>query len=182
MKVQEILKELEFYTGTFPRKAIQEAIASRERITPGLLRIIEEAKQNVQQLVHEETYMAHIYALYLLAQFREKRAYPLIVDFFSIPGEITLDLTGDLVTEDLGRILASVSGGDTSLMKLLVENESANEYVRNAALEGLLTLVACGERSREEIMAYYQSLFRGKLARRDSYVWNGLVSCSGSIP
>jgi len=159
MKIKEVLRELEFNYGTFPGKAIEEAVANKERITPELLRIIEEASQNVQELVYQEGYMAHIYAMYLLAQFQEERAYPLIVNFFSIPGEITLDLTGDVVTEDLGRILASVCHGDTSLMKQLVENEDANEYVRDAALKGLLILVAVGEKSREEIIAYYQSLF-----------------------
>ena len=178
MNTWEILRELEVSSGIFPRKALEEAIAHRERITPGLLGILEKAERDVQELVHREDYMAHIYAMYLLAQFREKRAYPLIVDFFSIPGEITLDLTGDVVTEDLGRILASVSWGDTSLMESLAENEKANEYVRNAALGGMLALVACGERSREEIMAYFQSLFRGKLTRECPHVWNGLVSCS----
>ena len=137
MKIQEILKELEFNYGVFPRTAVEEAIANQERIIPELLSIIEEAKLNVQASVYQERYMAHIYAMYLLAQFREERAYPLIADFFSIPGKITLDLTGDVVTEDLSRILASVSHGDTSLMEQLVENEEANEYVRNAALKGV---------------------------------------------
>jgi hypothetical protein len=183
MKIKEILRELEFNYGTFPRKAIEEAVANKERITPELLRIIEEASQNVQELVYQESYMAHIYAMYLLAQFQEERAYPLIVNFFSIPGEITLDLTGDVVTEDLGRILASVCHGDTSLMKQLVENEDANEYVRDAALKGLLILVAVGEKSREEIIAYYQSLFRGKLERKPSHVWSGLVGyCTDLYP
>ena len=59
--------------------------------------------------------MAHIYAMFLLAQFREKRAYPLIVDFFSAPGDIAAEATGDVVTEYLSRILASVCGGDVSL-------------------------------------------------------------------
>ena len=125
MRIKEILKELEFNTGTFPRQAVEAAIANRERITPELLRIIEQATQNVEALLHKERYMAHLYAMYLLAQFREKRAYPLIVDFFSIPGEITLDITGDFVTEDLGRVLASVSWGDTSLMEKLVEEIEA---------------------------------------------------------
>lgn len=181
MEVQEILKELEFSYSVFPRKAIEEAIAKREQITPELLKILEHAEQNVQELVYQEDYMAHIFAMYLLAQFRERRAYPLIAKFFSIPGRITMDLTGDVVTEDLGRILASVSGGDISLMTSLVEDEEANEYVRDAALEGMVTLVARGERSREEIMAYVQSLFRGKLRREHSHIWNGLVDASTDL-
>jgi len=181
VKIQEIVKELELNYGTFPRQAVEAAIANRERITPELLRIIEEATQNVEALYYRERYMAHLYAMYLLAQFRERRAYPLIVDFFSIPGEITLDMTGDFVTESLGRVLASVSWGDTSLMEKLIENEAANEWVRGAALRGLVTLVACGEKSREEVMAYYQSLFRGRLAREYSHVWDGLLSCSTEL-
>lgn len=177
MKIQEILEELEFNYGVFPRKAVEEAIAKREQIIPELLKIIEHAEQNVQELVYQEIYIAHIYAMYLLAQFRESRAYPLIVRFFSIPGEITLDLTGDVVTEDLGRILASVSHGDISLITSLIENENANEYVRGAALEGLVTLVARGQKSRDEIMTYFQSLFRGKLEREQPLVWAILVSC-----
>lgn len=181
MRIREILKELEFNYGTLPRKALQAAVANKEQITPELLRVIEEAKQNVQELRYQENYMAHIYAMYLLAQFREERAYPLIADFFSIPGEITLDLTGDVVTEDLNRILASVSGGDTSCMKALIENESVHEYVRDAALQAMLVLVARGEKSREEVMSYYQSLFRGGLEREPALVWSGLVSCCSDL-
>jgi hypothetical protein len=172
-----ILQELEYYEGTFPRRALAQAIANREEITPALLRIIKDATECLQKLVDEGSYMAHIYAMYLLAQFREKRAYPLIVDLFSIPGEITLDLTGDLVTEDLGRILASVSHGDTSLTKSLVEDPSANEFVRNAALGCLVTLWAEGAQSRDELIAYFQYLYRGGIERKPSYVWSGLVSC-----
>ena len=181
MTIQEILKELEFNNGTFPRGAVEEAMAKREEITPELLRILQTAKGTLTRLVLQETYFAHIYALYLLAYFREKRAYPLIADFFSIPGRTTLEVTGDLVTEGLCRILASVCHGDLSLMKKLAEDENANEYVRDAALRGMLTLVAVREEPRDEIMSYYQSLFRGKLEREPSHVWSGLVSCSADL-
>ena len=150
MDVQEILPQLATNTRTFPREAVAQAIAQRETMTPELLRVLVEAQHNIEHLRESES-MTHIYAMYLLAQFREPRAYPLIVEFFSIPGDIALDTTGDVATEDLGRILASVSCGDIRLMTALVENEHANEYVRVAALRGLLTLVACGEQSRDAI-------------------------------
>ena len=86
-----------------------------------------------------------------------------------------------MATEDLGRILASVSCGDIRLMTALVENAHANEYVRVAALRGLLTLVACGEQARDDIVAYYRQLFQGKIARNISFVWNGLVSASNAL-
>ena len=180
MDVQEILQQLETNTGTFPREGVAQAIAQREAITPELLRVLAEAQHNIEDLPESDS-MAHIYAMYLLAQFREPRAYPLIVEFFSIPGDIALDTTGDVATEDLGRILASVSWGDIRLMTALVENEHANEYVRVAALRGLVTLVACGEQSRDDIIAYFQRLFQGRLARDVSFVWTGLVSASNDL-
>ncbi len=126
--------------------------------------------------------MIHIYAMYLLAQFRETRAYPLLVQVFSAPGELPMDLAGDVVTGDLGRILASVSDGDISGMTSLVENERANEYVRSAALKGLVTLVACGKRSRDEVMAYFRGLIR-TLDRTPSNAWNSLASrCADLCP
>jgi Protein of unknown function (DUF1186) len=126
MDVQEILQQFATATGTFPREAVAQAIAQREAITPELLRVLAEAQHTIEDLPESDP-MAHIYAMYLLAQFREPRAYPLIVEFFSIPGDIALDTTGDVATEDLGRILASVSCGDIRLMTALIENAHANE-------------------------------------------------------
>jgi len=174
------LQELKYNTGVFPRRALQEALAHKDEIVPALLKVIEDAK-SLPEVLYEDRYMEHIYAMYLLAQFRERSAYPLIVDFFSIPGDITVDSTGDVVTEDLHRILASVSHGDTSLIKALAENDDANEYVRGAALDALLTQLVCGEATRQEVMAYYASLFRGGLTRKPSLAWASLVSCSTDL-
>ena len=121
--------------------------------------------------------MAHIYAMFLLAQFREKRAYPLIVNLFSHPGDTSDNIAGDFVCEDLPRVPASVCHGDTTPIKQLIENRDADEYVRDAGLRVLLILVLHGKKTREEILKYHKSLFRGKLEREPSMVWNGLISC-----
>ena len=152
-------------------------MARREQVTPVLLQILEEAAHNVEDIYEQEDYMAHIYAMFLLAQFREKRAYPLVVDFFSAPGDISLEATGDVVTEYLSRILASVCRGDASLAKRLAENEAADEFVRNAALESLVCLVAAGQMPREDVLAYYKGLLESGLSKQPSHFWNGLVSC-----
>src|SRR2546428_12326918 len=78
---------------------------------------------------------------------------------FSAPAESIHDLAGDVVTEGLGSILASVSGGDIGGMTALAENAKADEYVRAAGLDGLLTPGACGLRNREEGVAYFFPLF-----------------------
>ena len=187
MELTEIIAELENYTGKFPRQALERAIEEREAITPVLLETLEEWKNNLEGLIDMPDYFLHIYALYLLAQFKEPKAYPLIIEFFSAPGKITLDVTGDLVTEDLARILASVSNGNIEPLKQIIENPQINEYVRGAALQSLLVLVAQGIISRELVIEYFEELFKTLLEqersydREPSFIWTNLVTNSAIL-
>ena len=181
MEVNEILKQLEFNTGKFPRRAVEAAVACPDKIVPELLRILEHAVEHPEEIEREQGYLAHIYAMFLLAQFRETKAYPLIVRFCQLPGELLLDLTGDVVTEDMDRILASVCGGDTSLIEELIENPDVNEYVRNAACRSLNALVAEGALARKTVVSYYKSLLNEKLERDLSFIWSGLAACCDRI-
>jgi hypothetical protein len=182
MEIENILHELRYLeTGHFPREALEAAIAQRETITPHLLQALEDAPRLLERLVAEEDCMLPLYAFYLLAQFRETRAYPLIVAFFSQPGELPLDMTGDFVTEDLGRVLASVSGGDTTPMKTLIEDPQVNEYTRAAAMGGLITLFVEDAITRETVIAYFRDLFQGGLEHEYSHAWDALVSHSNRI-
>jgi Protein of unknown function (DUF1186) len=63
----------------------------------------------------------------------------------------------------------------------LIENDATDEWVRGAALSGLVTLVAAGRKSRDEIVSYFAGLFRGKLVRKWSHVWDTLVSYSSDL-
>ena len=183
MDIDEILKALTtLETGYFPREALEAAIAQREAITPHLLRVLEETREDeLERMFAETNYMLPLYALYLLAQFRETRAYPLIVDIFAIPGEDVHDAFGDLVTEDLNRILASVSGGDVKGLHRLIEDPLVDEYVRAAAMEALVVMVAQDVLTREAVIAYFQYLFRGGLEREYSFAWDALVSESKDL-
>ena len=176
MDILDILRQMERNEGYFARAAVTEALARRDEIVPELLRILEAVADDPQRYAKEPDYMALTYAMFLLARFRETRACPLLVRIFSAPGETAFDLVGETVTEDLCSILASVSGGDLSGMRALIENEQANEYVRSAAMKGLLTLVATGQCTRDEVMEYFASLF-GKLERTPGHAWNALASC-----
>lgn len=126
MDVHEILQELDRNQGYFPRLVVEEAIARREEIVPELLRILDEAVRNPYPLAEDGNRMAHLYACYLLAQFREPRLYPLLLRLFSLPDDLPEHLLDDSLTMDGSRMLASVCEGDMSGMATLVENENAN--------------------------------------------------------
>ena len=183
MEVAEILDRVQRLEGKFEREAVEAAIARKEEVTPELLRVLEEIadQERARQLGAESDYMAHLYAMFLLAQFRETRAYPLVVKISMLPSDLVDSLFGDFITESLGSVLASVCGGDLKGIQSIIEDEDANEWVRGAALSSLVTLVAAGVKSREEILSYFSSLFRGKLTDRNEIVWSDLVVFSTDL-
>jgi len=182
MTIPEILKALEPYTERFPMEAMRAAIQQREAITPELLRAVEAVAENPEHYARREDHMLHIFALYLLAQFREKRAYPLVVKMFSAPGETPFDLAGDTVTERLNSIFASVYDGNPVPLQALVENEAANGYVRDAAIEAFLILEHSGQMPRQAVVEYFRGLFGGRLQRTPSHAWNSLVCAVADLP
>jgi hypothetical protein len=97
------------------------------------------------------------------------------VTFASLPGELPHELAGDFVTEDLGRVLASVCGGDLRLLRELIEGAEINEYVRGEAMHALLCLVASGSVEREDALAYFGELLRTDFARRPSHALDELI-------
>src|SRR5258708_191579 len=106
LDVAAILQQLEAPSRKFARAAVEAAVARRDEVIPELLRILEDTLNNAAQRATDGRYNAHLYAMFLLAQFRETRAYPLVVRLASLPEALLDDLTGDFVTEDLGKILA----------------------------------------------------------------------------
>ena len=171
----DFLQPLERFRRPFPREAMEAAIARREESIPHLLHAIEWAEANPDGANNADPpYMMHLYAIYLLAQFREPRAYEPLVRLARHPA---IDgLLGDTIGEDLDAILAAVCGGDTRLIEELIEDDNMNEWVRGAAVRSLAALMCAHIRSSEDISGYLGRLLRGRLTRNPSFVWDAIVA------
>jgi hypothetical protein len=176
--MNELLKEIQYNNGKFPEEQLKEIINRKEEFIPELLEILKNAKENYEDIIEEPEYFGHIYASFLLAQFKEAQSFKLIIDLVSLPDEIPDQMFGDLLTEELHKILASVCGGDTEPIKKLVEDRNVNEYVRCAAIKSFIALLGEGVISQSEVLEYYKSLYEGKLERETSQVWNELICSS----
>lgn len=182
MTVAETLDQLSYgYHGRFPRKAFLAAVEQREAITPGLLSILEHAIANPEEVAQDRDYMGPLCAMYLLAEFREPRAYPLLIRFFRLDHDLVDAVVGDLITEALDRILASVCAGDIGPMQAMVEDATLNEFTRSAALSGLAVLVVQDVIPRDEVVAYFRELWQGRLEREHSFVWSQLACLSADL-
>jgi hypothetical protein len=173
--IQEILEELRYFRVPFPAEAVESAIELKEEITPHLLRLLEETVENPEAVDDDES-CGYLYALFLLAKFREQRAWPLLVRLVSAPDGAD-EVLGDVITESLDGIMASVCGDDIAGVKALIENPAIFDMVRGAAVNAIVRLVVGGRLDREEAMAYFATLFQ-TLERKPGEVWNSLgTSC-----
>jgi hypothetical protein len=105
MSPSQILAELSLEESEPPSEALESADGHRQVLVEPLLHAIDCGLANPLDASPEETTLFS-YALYLLAKWREPRAYPYVVRWLSLPGEAPFDIAGDIVTQDdqsLGR-------------------------------------------------------------------------------
>jgi Protein of unknown function (DUF1186)/SEC-C motif len=164
--------------------ALLAAVAQRDAITPELIAAIDRVSADPAHYLEDREDCLHLFAIYLLAQFREARALDAFLRFFSLPGEQALDLTGDMVTENGAAVLASVCGGDPAPLFKLIHDEAVNQFVRGQAIDGLMVQFVWGERPRDAIVEDLRLLFHMLPRPGEACVWAGLTSliCDFQVP
>ena len=172
---EQILAELSVVRDTQPLEALQSADAHRAALVEPLLQAIERGLANPSSLPDGEG-MLFSYATYLLAKWRETRAYPYVIRWLSLPGEGASDVGGGTLTDAGKVLLASVCDGNLEPIKQLALNREANEFCRGQALEALAILANWGEVPRDSIEDYFLWFAREGLEREFSQVWNNLCS------
>jgi len=171
IEVPDFMKPLETLVRPFPSAAVEEVIARRGESTPYLLEVLAWTEANAAEV--PRSFMLHEYALFVLAQFREVRAYDVAVRIAR--SRHVHQLLGETVSSGLGPILASLSGGDTRLIQTLIEDEEADEFARSSGICAMGALFRTGLLPRQSFSEYLGVLFDGGLRREHSFVWDELV-------
>ena len=140
MDLEAIEQALSYYSGTLPEAALRAAVNQRETVTPLLLSSLQKIADNPEWFVNEDDYILPIFALFLLAEFGESKAYSIVVSLFTTNDKDFTDAFGDFVTEDLQRVLASICTDDLEPIKQVIETPSIDEFVRSAFLRSLVSL------------------------------------------
>lgn len=109
LDVDEVLFELAEHDG-FPRRALESAVAHQDAVAPAFMEAIE-AYLTIPDLNQGEE-PAVFFMVHLLAQFRERQAYPLLMRLFSLHPDRLHRILGNATTETLPRITISVFDGD----------------------------------------------------------------------
>lgn len=118
----------------------------------------------------------------LLGHFREPRSHSSIVKLAGLSGDLSDKLLGDTITEDLSAILYLTCGGSLEFIKSLATKEDANDFCRKAAFDATVLAVADGIVPREEVVAFFSSMFDHlKATGSRSYVWSLLADAARDL-
>ena len=173
--IQSLLAKFDQLSSTYLRDEVDEALNHQEALTPHLLKIIEEVAENPLRQILEE-HNAHVYAATLLSHFGVTAAHLPITRAFSIAEEHLVELWGDMTTETLPTLLYRTCDGSIEAIKQMVVNRNLDQYVRCAAMEALSYVVAFDPARRDEVVTFFQGLFTGEEADRESYFWGNLAA------
>ena len=165
MSPDQVLIELGKDRTTHPLEALESADAHRGVLAQPLLQVLERCVTDPDSASEADAQL-FCYALYLMAKWRETRAYPLVIRWLSLPDAASTRLSGDVLTQDGARILAAVCDGDLEPIKRLVLNRDADEFSRGVAVAALALLAVWAEVPRDTILDHFAWLAREGLERQ----------------
>ncbi len=180
MSAEDVLRTLAADPPDGCAEALASADAHREALVGPLLGALERGIADPIGASKEDA-STFSYALYLLAKWREPRAYSYVLRWLSLPEEEPFDIAGDIVTQDGARILAAVCDGHLEPIKALILNRQADEYGRSAGVTALALLAAWAEVPRAQIIDCLLWLAREGVEREPSAVWDSLAADCADI-
>ena len=146
-------QQIEYFSKPFPRQAIVFANDHRDDVAPFLTDALAQMAAN-PSLADDGEYVLHLYAIHLLAAWRDTSAYGPMVALGHHSEDVLDVVMGDTITESYGRSLASVCDGNVEPLYALFEDTNASHWARNAALDALMVRVHEGDYSRTELIQY----------------------------
>jgi hypothetical protein len=149
----ELRPKFEFFSRPFPHEAVALACLHREEVAPRLIAVLEAIADNPEP-ARDGEYLLHLYAMHLLAAWRDARAYRPLARLGRHSEKTVEDLMGDVTTESYGRCLASVCDGDLAPLKALAGDAGASFWARGAALEAMGVRVLEGDGDHAALTTY----------------------------
>jgi len=180
MTKQEVLASLKYFSEDFPAAALREVQANRLEYIPELLDSLDYAYNHPDELQESDGnyYYLHVYAMYLLAEFREKRAFSRLVRLLTLPEDDIDAILGENLTEGFPQLLLSTYDNENiQLLFDVIENPELFDFARNAAVSAYRLLMTENLVTREECISYFRSLITGRLPAKNSEpVFTAIVS------
>ena len=145
--------QLAHLSPTHPREALALADTHRAELAPPLVALLEALAADPAP-AKADGYVLHLYAMLLLAAWRDTRAYQPLVALGHLDEASIDEVFGQLVHDSYGRALASCCDGDIAPLTRLADAASASLWARAAALEALTLAALTGRAARGPVVDF----------------------------
>ncbi len=144
---------LERLTNPLPLAELLQADSHRAEIAPPLLAELEALAIDPTP-AQADGYVLHLYAMLLLARWRDSRAYRPLAELGHLDESRVDTVFGQLIHDSYGRALASTCDGDLTPLISLADDDGASAWARAAALEALTLAALEGRCSRGPVVDF----------------------------
>ena len=144
---------LEHLTNPLPLAELQLADTRRDEIAPLLIAELD-ALASDPAPAQADGYVLHLYAMLLLARWRDSRAYRPLAELGHLDESRVDTVFGQLVHDSYGRALASTCDGDLTPLTRLADDDAASTWARAAALEAMTLAALEGHCSRGPVIDF----------------------------
>jgi hypothetical protein len=168
-ELDRLIADLDVRSGDYKRAWVDAALAQGDAIVPRLVAYLEAVVADPETFDRTRAAaLGHLYALAVLTHAREKRAHDVVVALGRLEPDVLDRLLGDYLTEGLAGALAATSGGRLDGLAALMDDDTAEDFARGAAVAALALLAHTGGADRGAVL----DALAGRLEReaRHDYV------------
>lgn len=176
--VEEAIADFATCDRRFPRQSLRWVLDNWQEAGPRLVQLLRDCASGADR--SKTTTAAMFFVTHLLAEKRETKAFPALC-LLAENQDLCEEVLGDAITETLKALLISTWDGDAARLKHLIEAETADEFVRTAALDAFAYLTRKGAFRDEEARAYLVHLAETMRPRAASFVWTGWAGVAANL-
>lgn len=172
MTIDDVIRDFATTGSTLPRGSVQWGLDHWDEAGPAFIGLLERYASGEDR--SEDSREALFFAVHLLAEKAEARAFQPLCRLMR-DAEACEGVLGDAITETLEGVVISTYDGDITLLKEVIEDPDADEFVRDAALGAMAYLARTGRTAESEMRSYLLYLYAEMQPQAESCVWVGWV-------
>ena len=154
--MKKLVKKLYDNPSEFNYEAVKEIRENKGKINTYLLAELDE---NIKNYNAKKGFSIFVdYALFLLAEFKEKKAFPLILKLLSIPKLDGYNALGEGTMEQLSSMIVSVFDGDFKGLNTIIQNKHIDYCIRSRVIETYIYFYKNNLINKEDLIKYLRKI------------------------
>ncbi len=160
------IEQISRWQDEFPEEPLAHLVDREEEAKPYLRDLLEKTLLHYKEI--PEDYVGHIFAIYLLAQFRDPAGFDLALKFLGLPEPYPRGFFHDLLTQSYPAVIASCYSGNPEPLWATITSSTTGYSEKTVALVAASILVNRKSLSRADFSDFLSSLIETEVAKKNS--------------